>query len=130
MTIKNALVSDSHRADDLMRRLLWVKPQADNDEVGQSAERTLGLSLLFSGVRCILQYAVLPFVLPLVGIAADAATPFLLLLTFLAMISIFFSLRRFWQINYTHRWQYLGVAVGALLLLVAFTLYDLNIITL
>lgn len=111
-----------------MRRVLFIKPQPTLElsvEDGQSVERVFGVSLLFSGVRCTLQYAVLPFLLPLLGVAVEAATPFLLLLTLMAVVSIFFSLRRFWQINYTHRWQYLFVSVAVLIILVAFIIFDL-----
>ena len=47
------------------------------------------------------------------------------LINLLAMVSIFFSLRRFWTIGYVHRWRYLVVAATALVLLVAFTVYDI-----
>ena len=84
------------------------------------------LSLMFSGARCILQYVLLPFLLPIVGIAAEATLPILLLINLVAMASIFFSLRRFWTIGYAHRWRYLVVATAALVLLVAFTVYDFS----
>ena len=118
------------RADSLMSRLLLVKPaarSAEQDAAGtaRQAENALTLSLAFSGARCILQYAVLPFLLPLVGVAADATVPILLLINLAAMVSIFFSLRRFWTIGYAHRWRYLVVAAAALALLVAFTVYDI-----
>ena len=118
------------RADSLMTRLLLVKPaaraaEADAAGTARKAENALTLSLAFSGARCILQYAVLPFLLPLVGVAADATVPLLLLINLAAMLSIFFSLRRFWTIGYAHRWRYLVVASAALVLLVAFTCYDI-----
>lgn len=118
------------RADSLMTRLLLVKPAAraaETDAAGtaRKAENALTLSLAFSGARCILQYAVLPFLLPLVGVAADVTVPILLLINLAAMASIFFSLRRFWTIGYAHRWRYLVVAAAALVLLVAFTFYDI-----
>lgn len=119
------------RADSLMTRLLLVKPaaapSAETDAAGTArrAENALTLSLAFSGARCILQYAVLPFLLPVVGVAADATVPILLLINLAAMVSIFFSLRRFWTIGYAHRWRYLVVAVAALALLAAFTVYDI-----
>ena len=119
------------RADSLMTRLLLVKPAAapsaapDVAKSTRKAENALTLSLAFSGVRCILQYAVLPFLLPLVGVAADATVPILLLINLAAMVSIYFSLRRFWTIGYAHRWRYLVVAAAALVLLVAFTCYDI-----
>ena len=52
--------------------------------------------------------------------------PILLLINVIAMASIFFSLRRFWTIGYAHRWRYLVVAAAALVLLVAFTIYDIS----
>lgn len=122
---------NASRADDLMMRLLFVRVGGDaaiaRDEaaVKRGAENALTLSLLFSGIRCLLQYALLPFLLPIIGIAADATTPILLLINLLAMVSIFFSLRRFWKIGYAHRWRYLAVAAAALVLLLAFTVYDI-----
>ena len=114
------------RADSVMSRLLFVSPAADvTARQTRRAENVLTLSLMFSGLRCILQYVLLPFLLPIVGIAADAAAPILMLINLIAMASIFFSLRRFWTIGYKHRWGYLAVALTALTLLLAFTLHDL-----
>ena len=118
------------RADSLMTRVLLVEPAArsagqDASGTARKAENALTLSLAFSGARCILQYALLPFLLPLVGVAADATVPILLLINVVAMVSIYFSLRRFWTIGYAHRWRYLVVALAALVLLLAFTCYDI-----
>ena len=114
------------RADSIMSRLLFVSPAADlTANQTRRAENALTLSLMFSGLRCLLQYVLLPFLLPIVGVAADAAIPILLLINLIAMASIFFSLRRFWTIGYKHRWSYLAVALTALTLLLAFTLHDL-----
>lgn len=114
------------RADSLMAQLLLVKPAAVSRPSGdRKAENVLTFSLLFSGGRCLLQYVALPFLLPVIGIAAEAAIPLLLLINVLAMASIYFSLRRFWTILYAHRWRYLLVAATALVLLLAFTLYDI-----
>ena len=124
--------ADLSRADLFMRRLLlvpaWQAPAiADaGASQGRRAENALTLSLLFSGTRCILQYALLPFLLPIIGIAAEAAAPILLLINAVAILSIFFSLRRFWSIAYRHRWTYLVVALAALTLLIAFTAYDIS----
>lgn len=119
------------RADNFMSRLLFIKPSpvittAETEEQQtRRAENALTLSLMFSGVRCILQYALLPFLLPIIGVAADATIPILLGINVVAMVSIFFSLRRFWAIKYKRRWEYLAVASFALLLLVAFTVMDI-----
>ena len=119
------------RADSFMIRLLFIGPRAYPVAEAQAAAQTrqaenaLTLSLLFSGGRCLLQYVLLPFLLPIVGVAAEATIPILLLINLIAMVSIFFSLRRFWSIGYKHRWTYLVVAGAALTLLIAFTVYDI-----
>ena len=106
------------RADGVMTRLLFVRNGAtlaeDRDAAAatRGAENALTLSLLFSGARCLLQYALLPFLLPIVGVAADATVPILLLINLVAMVSIFFSLRRFWTVGYKHRWRYLAGGGG------------------
>lgn len=115
--------------DRLVARLLMVNPAAsiaDRAQATAQAERRLGWSLAFSGVRCILQYAILPFVLPFIGVASEATIPLMLILSGIAVISIVSSLRRFWQIDYKHKWMYLGVAVTALILLAAFISYDVH----
>ncbi|MCY4064454.1 MAG: hypothetical protein OXG53_18960 [Chloroflexi bacterium] len=123
---------NASRADNLMARLLFVHSSGtavaagEQESVQRGAENALTLSLMFSGARCILQYVLLPFLLPIVGIAAEATLPILLLINLVAMASIFFSLRRFWTIGYAHRWRYLVVATAALVLLVAFTVYDIS----
>jgi hypothetical protein len=127
------------RLDQLIGRLLFIQPQPvgpsgttaaaatdGTQQVTQRAERAFGASLIFSGVRCILQYVILPFILPLIGVAADAAVSISLVINALAIVLIFYSLRRFWQIGYRFRWQYLGVAVFALILLGAFILLDVQ----
>ena len=120
---------NSTRADNIMSRILFIDTGSPSKktykEQSRQAENALTFSLAFSGVRCLLQYALLPFLLPIAGVAADATVPILLGINVIAMVSIFFSLRRFWKIKYDRRWQYLGVASVALILLVAFTVYDI-----
>ena len=91
------------RADGVMGRLLFIRERQapmSADLVAsrkRQAENALTLSLLFSGARCVMQYALLPFLLPIIGIAAEATIPILLFINVIAMVSIFFSLRRFWD---------------------------------
>lgn len=118
------------RTEQLVYRLLLLDPPVQKTEdvsTGDSmAERAFGFSLAFSAVRCVLQYVVLPFVLPLVGIAGDAAVPVMLAINVVAVIAILFSIRRLWRINYKHKWSYLGVGLTALVILLAFLIYDLS----
>ena len=89
-----------------------------------TGERAFGFSLVFSGVRCILQYAILPFVLPLVGVASDAAVPITMILSVVAIGSMIASLRRFWRIDYKYKWQYLALAIPMLGILIGFLVLD------
>lgn len=117
--------SSRTRLDQLVGRLLFVKPQAAPDDESE-AQRAFNFSLIFTGVRCILQYIVLPFILPVVGIAADSALPILLGINIFAVISMLYSVRRFWQINYRYKWHYLLMAVVILAALTAFIAVDIS----
>lgn len=117
--------------DRIMQRLLFVEPRSLDmpaADATRQAERAFSFSLAFSGIRCILQYAVLPFVLPALGIAANASVPITMVIGLAAIVSMIFSMRRFWAIGYKYRWQYLFIAVSAILVLIAFTVLDLQML--
>jgi hypothetical protein len=116
--------------DMIMRRILWIKEPVSSGVRDDIGERALGWSIMFSGVRCILQYAVLPFVLPLIGVSMAVATPLLMVITGIAIVSILFSLRRFWKVNYRYRWHYFALAFVALTILIVLQLLDLRLIQL
>lgn len=112
--------------DHFIARILFVTPQRAEDVDTDHAERTFSLALLFSGVRCIIMYAILPFVLPLIGLAGDFSLYFDIVINLVAISAIIYSLRRFWAIDYKRKWQYLPVALVALVLLVAFIALDVS----
>lgn len=118
------------RLDRLIARLLLVQPHpqatVQEPDTARSAEQAFGFSIVFSGVRCIIQYVILPFVLPVLGIAGELATHITLLINILAIGALVFSLRRFWRINYQYRWLYLAIALPALVILSAFLYFDLQ----
>lgn len=114
--------------DHMIARLLWVTPATEIYEEQQTsdAENAFSFALMFSGIRCVLMYAILPFVLPLIGVAGDFGIWIDLVINVIAIGAIIYSLRRFWRINYKRKWQYLPVALVALLLLVAFIVLDMT----
>lgn len=116
--------------DRMMGRLLFVdvpvQTVASEPRSVEQAERTFGVSLMISAVRCILQYVILPFVLPVIGVASEAAVPISLTINVIAVGLIVYSLRRFWRIGYARRWQYLPVALAALLILGVFITLDIR----
>lgn len=113
--------------DSMIARALFVTPSETVYEEGSTsqAENAFSFALIFSGVRCVLMYAILPFVLPLIGLAGNFGLWIDIVINSIAISAIIYSLRRFWQINYKRKWQYLPVALVALLLLVAFIGLDI-----
>jgi len=69
---------------------------------------------------------ILPFVLPIIGVASETAVPISLAINLIAVGLIFYSLRRFWKIGYARRWQYLPVALAAFLILGVFIAMDIR----
>lgn len=119
-----------NRLDPLVGRLLFVTPEKVADETvpGKKSERVMGYSLAFSAFRCILQYVVLPFVLPVLGVAASWALGLTMIVNVVAIVAIVASVRRMWQINYSHRWRYMALAVPAFVLLVSFLVLDISVL--
>ena len=114
--------------DRAVARALRVQPQSlvPHQPVPANGSRPFETPLLIAGVRCTMRYIVLPFVLPLLGVATGAtigivtgaALGLLLTLDVIAVIAIVATLRRLWRLHHPRRWQYLpealvlGVLVG------------------
>lgn len=113
--------------DNLIARLLFVTPATEVFEESKTtqAENAFSFALIFSGVRCVIMYAILPFVLPMIGIAGGFGLWIDIVINSIAIGAIIYSLRRFWTINYKRKWQYLPVAIVALILVIAFIALDI-----
>ncbi len=99
-------------ADRFMRRVLHL-PE-DGPRASAAAARTaFRTSIMVATVRCLLMYIVLPFVLPIIGIATDAAAAIVLPINIAAIVAIVMSIRRFWRADHSKRWHYtvLGTCV-------------------
>ena len=121
----------NNQIDRWMLRILRVTPDAavaveDEPENAQAARRAVDYSLAFSAFRCILQYAILPFVLPAIGVAAGFATHLTMVINVIAIGAIILSLSRFWRIGYKQRFHYLAFAGPALVLLIVFLVLDIR----
>jgi hypothetical protein len=114
-------------ADLRMRRLLRLPldaPKASEVSARQLVER----SLLISMVRCLLTYIVLPFVAPILGVAAGVTPVVGLLVGLVAIVANVASVRRFWRADHRYRWHYTALAsviVAALVWLVVADLVEL-----
>jgi hypothetical protein len=116
--------------DRAVARVLRVTPPAPILEtdinVTRGAENTFGLALFFAGVRCILEYVVLPFLLPVLGLTGKFGAPIVLGLNLIALVSLVYSVRKFYEINYKHKRAYLFVSLVAGAIMVAFIVLNLQ----
>lgn len=100
-----APVERSHSsADRFMRRLLRLSdaPRMSAADARSSFQK----SLVWTAARCLLMYIVFPFVLPPLGIALGVGPVIGITIGLLAMISIVYSIRRFWRAEHSKRWHY------------------------
>lgn len=97
-----------------------------NEDSARGAKRALSASLIFSGIRCMLMYVVLPFVLPLLGVTGMFASQLDILISLVAIGALIYSVRRFWKIDYHGKVAYTVVAAFAFVLLIVFLALDLR----
>lgn len=94
----------SSSADRFMRRLLRL-PEGQTSTAAE-ARSAFQKSLAYTTCRCLLMYIILPFVLPLVGIAQSVGPYIAIPIGVVAIVSIVYSIRRFWRANHSKRWHY------------------------
>lgn len=92
------------------------------------AQRAFSMSMIVSGIRCVLAYVVLPFVTPFLGLAPGVGPAAGIAIGAVAIAANVFSLRRFWALK--HPWRkpitalHLGV-IAFLLVLIALDVSEL-----
>lgn len=95
-----------------MRRVLRV--QGAGPSTAREARKALQTSVLVAGIRCLLTYLVLPFVLPFIGLAAGVTPVIGAVIGLIAVACIISSMRRFWRADHRARWGY--TAFGAIMI--------------
>jgi hypothetical protein len=108
------------RADRLMRRALRLPVDGPKATAAQ-AQKAFQTSVLVAAVRCTLMYIVLPFVLPVIGVASGVGPWIGLPISIAAIVAITMSIRRFWRADHSKRWHYtvLGtVVIGFMIVLI------------
>ncbi len=91
-----------------------------------SAQRAMTLGLLISALRCTVQYVLLPFVLPWVGLAAAIPRWITILLAGVALASLTRNARYLWRVHHPRRWSYLVLASIVASVLLLFVALDLK----
>lgn len=87
-------------------------------------DKYTGGYLLFVCVRCTLQYIVLPFVLPLLGLGGTMAIGISMAIDLFALGMILYNVRALW--NTSWRYRYLALSVVMIAILVVFLVNDLR----
>jgi hypothetical protein len=114
-------------ADVFMRRLLRVddaQPRLREDELRSAFSR----SILVSATRCIITYLLIPFLGPVLGLAAGVGPVVGIPVGALAIVFNVKSMRRFWRADHRFRWHYTaigGTVIGMLVVLIALDLAEL-----
>lgn len=73
------------------------------------------MAMVISGIRCVLAYVLLPFVLPILGLAPGIGPGLGILFGLIAIGASLYSLQRFWQLD--HPWKKVMTAVHAVVIL-------------
>lgn len=113
-------------ADLRMRRLLRLPTDAPTASEA-SARKLVETSLLISMARCLLTYVALPFVFPLLGIAAGVTPVVGMAVGVVAIVANGASVRRFWRADHRYRWHYTALAsviIAALVWLIVADVVD------
>ena len=107
-----------------MRRLLRLPTDAPR-ATEASARKLVEKSLLISMTRCLLTYVVLPFLAPILGIAAGVTPVVGVVVGVVAIVANVASVRRFWRADHRYRWHYTALAAVIVLALLWLVVADL-----
>ncbi|MFU8840275.1 MAG: hypothetical protein ACNA8R_06095 [Nitriliruptoraceae bacterium] len=107
-------------ADRIARQVLRI------GEADHQALLSLKGSIWLSGIRCIITYAVLPALAPVVGWIGVLARPLSVLLVLAAMVLSVHSLRRVWLADWSGRWSYTAFISVVLVLLTVILVVDVR----
>lgn len=112
-----------------------VSVGADTDRAGlcpepraaqrDEAARAFSLSMVISGIRCVLTYVIFPWVLPAIGHVGGIGPGLGLAVGTVAITSNIFSIRRFMRSGHRYRWYVATVNLGVIGLLSYLFVIDL-----
>ena len=111
-------------ADRFMRRVLRLPVDAPRQSIF-GAENAFGKSIAISATRCLITYVFLPLLAPIVNLAGAIGPILGLLLGAVSMVSIVFSMRRFFASDHKYRWYYASLGSALLVLLVVAAGFDI-----
>jgi hypothetical protein len=111
------------KADPAVRRVLCI-PDGRTARDGE-AQSAFSKSIMISAVRCLLTYVVLPFIAPVLGVAAGVGPVLGLVIGIIAIIANVMTIRRFFAAEHRYRWAYAALSVSVIGLLSILIVKDL-----
>ncbi len=99
---------------------------ATTPEQRRKGDRMALGSILFASVRCTIQYILLPFVLPLVGVGGAVSAAISAVLSLIALGFIIFNVRDLWHTSW--RYRYLGLGIGMTVVIAIFLVQDARVL--
>lgn len=83
-------------------------------------------SLVLTAIRCVLTYAVIPALAPVVSWVGAVARPVSLAVSVFAAVLAIHSLRRVWLADWRHRWPYTAFILAVLVALGTVITWDVR----
>lgn len=119
-TAPSAATRPRSTADRLARHLLRVEGAQPR------ALMPLKGSLVISAIRCVITYAIIPAMAPVISGFGLVARPVSLALAIVAGVMAVISLRRVWLADWARRWAYTAFIVVVLALLTVAAAFDVR----
>ena len=119
----NVATAPRPAADVAVRRLLRI-PDGPPAPEG-AAQRAFSTSILVSATRCLLTYIVLPFLAPVLGLAAGVGPAIGIPIGIVAIVANILTIRRFWAADHRWRWAYTAIALTVIALLLVLMVEDI-----
>lgn len=91
-----------------------------------SAQRVFSMSMVVSGIRCVLAYVLLPFVTPFLGLAPGVGPALGVVIGAVALAANGYSLRRFWRLRHPWRKPITVLHVGVISFLLVLLVQDVT----
>ncbi len=105
-------------ADLAVCKLLRVSKVQGSAAQEEKAQRLFSIAMVISGLRCILSYVIVPFVLPALGLGVTAGVGPAVGIP-VGVVALYFDvrgIRRFWIAGHKWRWQMSGIYVSVMIL--------------
>ena len=92
----------------------------------ETAARTFSVSMVVSGVRCVLAYVVFPWLLPVLGVTGGVGPGVGLAIGTVAIGFNVWSIVRFWRADHRLKWLVIPINVAVIVLLLVLVGFDVN----